>query len=86
MRAVDAWQVRKAYIADVVGEAAREAKAQAVKFLDVLDRNVELEQANLQLQAKIAELEGVIREQQHQSDLRRRADPEHRSRLNVLPG
>lgn len=53
-------EMRRNYIRDVVGQAAEQAKADAVKFMDVMERNIELEQALQALKAKMEAYESYI--------------------------
>ena len=57
MKDLTAHEMRRAYVRDVMGRAAQEAKDQAIKFLDVMDRNVTLEAQALALRNRIKELE-----------------------------
>ena len=60
MKELTAQEMRRAYVRDVMGRAAQEAKDQAVKFLDVMDRNVTLEAQALALRNRIKELENDV--------------------------
>ena len=60
MKELTAHEMRRAYVRDVMGRAAQEAKDQAVKFLDVMDRNVTLEAQALALRNRIKELENDV--------------------------
>ena len=60
MKELTAQEMRRAYDPYVMGRAAQEAKDQAVKFLDVMDRNVTLEAQALALRNRIMELENGV--------------------------
>lgn len=60
MPSVTSHEMRRNYIRDVVGQAAEQAKANAVKFMNVMERNIELEQALQALKAKMEAYESYI--------------------------